>query len=146
MRLVVDASTIVAEVLRVRGRKLLAQPSLDLFVAEDAWSETEHELGKRVGLIVERGHLEPALAAQLLDEALALLAARVRILPTDAYVSQMDEARRRVPRDPRDAPTVALALALDCGIWTNDRDFFGCGLPVWVTDVLQAHLEAQAIG
>jgi hypothetical protein len=58
MRLAVDASTLIAEVLRVRGRKLIAHPALELVVAADAWNETEHELRKRVALLVERGHLE----------------------------------------------------------------------------------------
>jgi predicted nucleic acid-binding protein len=39
-------------------------------------------------------------------------------------------------RDPGDAPTLALALTLDCGIWTSDHDFFGCGMPVWSTETL----------
>ncbi|MBI4495215.1 MAG: hypothetical protein HY690_20765 [Chloroflexi bacterium] len=71
MQRVVDASTFVAEILRARGRKLLARPDLDLAVAAEAMSETEHELRKRVALLVERGHLEAASAAQLLEEALA---------------------------------------------------------------------------
>jgi hypothetical protein len=25
---------------------------------------------------------------------------------------------------------------MNCGIWTNDQDFFGCGLPTWTTDTL----------
>jgi hypothetical protein len=64
MRLVVDASTLVAEALRGRGRKLLAHPLLDLFVAADAWSETEHELRKCVAVLVERGYLQVAPAMQ----------------------------------------------------------------------------------
>jgi hypothetical protein len=85
MRLVVDASTLAAEALRARGPKLLAHPLLDLFVAADAWSETEHELRKPVALLVERGHLEVAPAMQLLDEVLATLAARVSLVPRDVY-------------------------------------------------------------
>ncbi|MBI3977481.1 MAG: nucleotide-binding protein, PIN domain-containing protein [Chloroflexi bacterium] len=142
MRLVVDASTLVAEVLRARGRKLLAHSSLDLAVAADAWSETEHELSKRVALLVERGYLEPASAIQLLDEALATIAARVTLVASEIYADRLAEARQRVPRDPRDAPTIALALTLDCGIWTGDHDFFGCGLPVWITETLLRHVEA----
>ena len=51
-----------------------------------------------------------------------------------------------MPRDPDDVPTVALALALGgdedrCGIWTNDGDFLGCGLPTWTTDMLLSHLR-----
>ena len=142
MRLVIDASTLVAEALRVRGRTLLAHPALDPVVAADAWNETEHELRKRVALLVERGHLEQAPATHLLDEVLATLAVRVTLVPSDVYAERLEQAQRRIPRDPGDAPTVALALTLDCGIWTGDHDFFGCGIPVWITETLQLHLEA----
>ena len=60
-----------------------------------------------------------------------------------AESDRLEEARRRIPSDPRDAPTVAVGLTLDCGIWTGDRDFFGCGLPVWTTETLQLYLETQ---
>jgi predicted nucleic acid-binding protein len=143
MRLVVDASTLVAEALRERGQARIADPELDLFVASDAWSETEHELRRRAAIVAERGYLEPTRAAQLLEDVWAVLTAAITVVPRDAYADWLAEARRRVPRDPNDAPTVALALALDCGIWTNDRDFFGCGLPVWVSETLQAHLASQ---
>ena len=53
-----------------------------------------------------------------------------------------DVARRRVPRDPNDWPTVALALTLECGIWTADADFLGCGVATWTTETLQLHLDA----
>jgi predicted nucleic acid-binding protein len=39
---------------------------------------------------------------------------------------------------------VALALTLDCGIWTADQDFFGCGLPVSTTETLTLHLRGSA--
>lgn len=143
MRLVVDASTLVAEALRARGRTLLLHPNLDLLVASEVWGETEHELRKRVALLVERGHLQADPATQLLDDVLAAIAVRVTLVDPEAYAPRLDEARQRIPRDAKDAPTVALALTLDCGIWTNDRDFFGCGVPVWVTETLQAHLGSQ---
>ena len=141
MQLVVDASTFVAEVLRARGRRLLARPDLDLVVAAEAMSETEHELRKRVAQLVERGHLEPAPAAQLFEEALATIAGKVTVIPHEVYAARLGEAWQRVPRDPRDAPTVALALTLDCGIWTGDYDFFGCGVSVWTTETLQQHFQ-----
>lgn len=143
MRLVVDASMLVAEALRVRGRTLLAHPTLDLVLAADTWSETQHELRKRVDLLARHGHLELASANQLLDEALAVIAEGVALAPPNVYANRIEEARRRVPRDPRDAPAVALALVLGCGIWTADYDFFGCGLPVWTTETLRLHLEVE---
>ena len=143
MRLVVDASTLVAEALRARGRELLAHPALDLLVASEAWDETQHELRRRVALLAERGHLEDGEITRLLDAAVTAVTTVVTIVPEDVYASRIDEARTRIPRDPRDAPTVALALALDCGIWTGDRDFFGCGLPVWTTETLLLHLSTE---
>ena len=143
MRLVIDASTLVAEALRTRGRRLLADPELDLFVADHAWQETVHELRKRVVLLTERGHLAAREAAAFLSDDFANLAERTTTVPPDRYDEHLTEAQWRIPRDPTDAPTVALALALECGIWTGDRDFFGCGLPVWATDVLQRYLEQR---
>ncbi len=141
MRLIVDASTLVAEVLRVRGRALLTHGSLDLLTATETWGETEYELQKRVAQFVRYGHLNGSAAEELLNEALDAVAARVTQVPRDTYAARIEEARRRIPRDFNDAPAVALALILNCGIWTGDRDFFGCGLPVWTIETLQLHLE-----
>jgi predicted nucleic acid-binding protein len=114
---------------------------LDLFAAADAWDETTHELRKRVALLIERAILIEDLAEELLDTALESIGTQLTVIQRSVYADRIDEARLRVPGDPRDAPTVALALALDCGIWTNDRDFFGCGLPIWTTETLQRVLE-----
>lgn len=146
MRLVVDASTLVAEALRERGRRLLSNPALDLIAPAEVVEETEHELRKRVDLIAERGHLDTETATGLLDVALAMIGARVLIAGREVYAARMEEARNRVPRDERDAPTVALAMALDCGIWTADQDFFGCGVPVWATETLALHLATTRDG
>jgi predicted nucleic acid-binding protein len=143
MQLVVDASILIEEGLRNRGRQLFEHPSLQLAVAAEAWSETVHERRKRVVLIVERGNLDPAEAAELAAKT-SVIDARVTVYKTVDYAGHFVEATRRIPRDPRDAHTIALALQLDCGIWTSDRDFFGCGLPVWSTEVLQTHLEHLA--
>ena len=141
MRLAVDASVLVGEALRLRGRKLLAHPDLELVIAEEAQQETVHELSRRVGLLIARGRLEEGAAAEFLAAATTVVRACVTVAPRQLYADRIDEARRRVPRDPRDAPLVALALTLDCGIWTADRDFFGCGLPVWTTETLLTHIE-----
>ena len=140
MRLVVDASTLVAEGLRTRGRRLIADPKFDLFFAAEAWSETQHEVRKRVALLVDRGHLLVESGSQLLDEALAAISQAVTIVPTSVYANRLQEAIRRIPRDDRDAPTVALSLVLGCGIWTGDRDFFGCGVAIWSTETLGLHI------
>ena len=43
-------------------------------------------------------------------------------------------------RDLDDWPIVATALTLDCPIWTEDKDFFGSGMPTWTTDRIHLFL------
>lgn len=40
------------------------------------------------------------------------------------YQQEYEEARKRIgKRDPDDVPLLALAMKLQCPIWTNDKDF-----------------------
>lgn len=138
--LVVDASVLVAELLRARGRARLAHPATTLFIPEETWGEVRHELPKRVRQVALRTGLAPGEGSALLAACLTAVQANVAIALAVTYTPLEAEARRRIPRDPRDWPTVALALALDAGIWTEDGDFLGCGLPTWTTASLANHL------
>ncbi|MGH3785563.1 MAG: PIN domain-containing protein [Pseudonocardiaceae bacterium] len=137
MIVVADASALVAELLRTRGRALLAHPDLRVVVAEEQWNETQHELQRRISTIVEQGRLTEEHAKRLHSDVLALVDERViEIIPRRFYQHMEAVARRRVPRDPRDWPPVALALVLDAGILTADRDFLGCGCATWTAETL----------
>lgn len=46
-------------------------------------------------------------------------------------------------RDPMDWPIAAAALALDCPIWTEDKDFFGVGIPTWTSDLVEIYLRGD---
>ena len=60
------------------------------------------------------------------------MAALVTIVGDDLYGDFEAEARKRLgARDPEDWPILAAALALGCPIWTEDTDFFGCGVATW---------------
>ena len=59
------------------------------------------------------------------------------------YALFEQDARRRIPRDPDDWHTVALALTLGADIWTQDKDFLGCGVATWTTDTLVARLSSR---
>lgn len=54
-----------------------------------------------------------------------------------------EEARARSPRDARDWPVDACALALSAGVWTHDKDFLGSGVATWTTETLPAWLDRQ---
>lgn len=140
MRLVVDANILVAELLRTRGQALIAHPTLELRIAESIWDEAEYELRKRIALMTMRGTLTTDVAERMLEAALVTANDWIVQVPQAIYDMREIVARARIPRDPDDWHTVALALAADAAIWTADADFLGCGIATWTTDTLLAHL------
>lgn len=129
MRLIVDANILVAELIRRRGRELIVHPELELYMAEKAWDEACHELSKRIAKMVQKGIFSQETGQKLLADAIALTEAKVSLIPHEVYAALETTAIARIPRDPDDWPTVALALVLRAAIWTSDNDFLGCGLP-----------------
>lgn len=69
----------------------------------------------------------------------------IQIIDTETYKSSESRARRQISeRDEDDWPILATALALDCPIWTEDSDFFGCGVATWTTSRLEVYLETAS--
>ena len=52
--IVVDASTLVSELVRSRGRHLLTRTDVRFVVAEDQWEETERALARRFDVLRTR--------------------------------------------------------------------------------------------
>ena len=141
MIIVADASVLVAQLLRQQGRVLLADPRLDVVVAAEQWDETLHEITRRLAVIVRQGRLTTDQADQLSTQIPALPTEHaIEVISRDFYEHMEAAARRRVPRDPNDWPTVALAMVLNAGILTGDHDFLGCGCPTWTVETLRAEL------
>jgi predicted nucleic acid-binding protein len=133
---------LVGELLRKRGRELLLHPDLRVLVAEHQWEETEHELTRRLDILQSRAILTATQRQALEQSVHSLVHARaIEVAPRDVYDSLEETALRRVPRDPRDWPTVALAIVLDTAILTGDNDFLGCGYPTWTVETLRHELE-----
>ena len=144
MILVANASVLVAELLRERGRVLVARADLRIVVAEDQWDEAQHELARRLAIIVEQGRLTANSAQALRASIQDLIDVRaIEVIPRAFYAHLESVALRRVPRDPNDWAPVALALALGAGILTGDQDFLGCGCPTWTVETLRAELDQQ---
>lgn len=134
--LVTDTNVLVSELLRARGRRWLAQPGPRLFVTQRVDVELRYELARRLQAVGERGQLTPELLTRMHAEALLLYREKVTVLPAEQYAALETVARPRIPGDPDDWPSVALALLLGAALWTEDRNFFGCGLSVWRTESL----------
>ena len=103
------------------------------------------ELPRRIQAFVRRRRLESKVGAELGHLCLEAVEANVVVLDEAIYSALEDEARARSRRDPADWLVVASALALSAGIWTNDNDFLGTGVPTWTTESLQAWLGRASL-
>jgi predicted nucleic acid-binding protein len=134
--LVVDANILIRAVLGKRVREVLEAhaESVSFFMPEVAYCEAEEHLA---ALVVKRGG-DPR-------KALALLRSLGRLLERvgdEVYGDFEAEARERLEtRDQDDWPILATALALGCPIWTEDSDFFGCGVATWTSNRVQVFLR-----
>jgi len=136
--LVLDANILIRAVLGSRVLFLLRKyVELVEFLAPDtAFQEAREHLPailERRGVVVA-----PAMAA--LESLLGL----VQMIEFETYAPFESLARRRLTRrDEDDWPILASALALECPIWTEDTDFFGCGVGTWTTDRVELY-QAEA--
>lgn len=141
MRLVVDTSVLVGELLRTQGRHRLADDRIDLYLPEQMWAETRVEIPRRIAAFVRARGLDADIARHLTSQSLLAVDLNVAVVETAVYSALEDEALARTPRDPTDWPVVACALALSAGVWTSDNDFLGAGVPTWTTQTLQLWLD-----
>lgn len=141
MRLVVDTSVLVGELLRLKGRARLGDDRLALFLPEQMWAEAQVELPRRIQAFARRRSLDRDVASDLVRLCLEAVEANVVVLDEAIYSAIEDDARARSLRDPADWPVVASALALGADVWTNDNDFLGTGVATWTTQSLQAWLD-----
>ncbi len=134
--LVLDASILVRAVLgrRVRDRIEAYSDEVTFFVPRTAYSQAEEHLA---ALVVHCGG-DP-------DKALAFLRALgnlVELIGSDVYGAFEPAALERLgKRDPDDWPILASALAIGCPIWTEDNDFFGCGVATWTSNRVEMFLR-----
>jgi predicted nucleic acid-binding protein len=136
--LVIDANILVRAVLGKRVREMIEAYAgkVSLFAPEVAFAEAEEHLPALV--IKHGGDPEKALAF------LATLRDVVEVIGNDVYGEFEAEARERLgQRDPDDWPILASALAIGCPIWTEDADFFGCGVATWTSNSVQMFLRAH---
>jgi predicted nucleic acid-binding protein len=65
-------------------------------------------------------------------------------VPEPAYTEAMKHLTAVVQKrggDPDDWPVLAAALAIGCPIWTEDADFFGCGVATWTSSRIRMFLR-----
>jgi predicted nucleic acid-binding protein len=136
---VIDANILIRAVLGKRTRAIIEgyAPLVDFLMTDVAVAEIKDHLPR---LLVKRS-LDPSEGTKVLEELLDL----IEIAGPETYQLFRTAAELRIgARDLDDWPTLALALTLDCSIWTEDADFFGAGIATWTTDRVEVLLRAHA--
>ena len=133
--LVLDANILIRAALGPRARSIIERHAdhADFFVPVYCADEAREHLPS---IVAKRG-LDDALILTCLDAILDL----VHPVQAPMYAGALDEALARLAgRDPFDTDVLALALTLECPIWTEDRDFFGTGVATWTSGQVERYL------
>ncbi len=134
-QLVVDANPLIAAMLGGRAREILFSGKFRFCSAQ----ATLFEVAKHLPWVADKLHLPESHLFQ-----------EFQLLPIEAcqpteYQTYEEQALRMIAaRDPLDAPVLALALARQLPIWSNDHDFEGlASVEVFTTSKLLARLAGE---
>ncbi|TLY48265.1 MAG: PIN domain-containing protein [Gammaproteobacteria bacterium] len=138
--LVLDANILIRAVLGSKVRDLLIanRETTDFFTPDVCWADAV----KYLPVIFKKRQLPSNPALTLLDNLKKI----IQIADEEIYKINSKEAQKRMKdRDIDDWPIAATALALDCAIWTEDKDFFGSGFSTWTTDKIHIFFEMTSV-
>lgn len=133
MRLAADANVLLAAVLGGRARLILESPQIqEILTVEQIVTEVEEYA---VFLARKKGLAEDLVL-------LAVGALPVTIVEQAAYKAAIPEATKRIgKRDPDDVELLALAIALNLPVWSNDKHFKQTGVEWLTTEALLKRLD-----
>ncbi len=114
MLFVVDANVVIAALISPSSHTndLLFSPKIECVAPEFI----EEEIKKYFSLIVSKS----GIPAEDVLINMQLLFSRIRILSSSEYESLREKATRISP-DPKDVEYIAVALAFNCPLWSNDK-------------------------
>jgi predicted nucleic acid-binding protein len=135
-RLVLDANILLRAVFGVRVRSLLEKyEDVVLFHAPDVCFA---DARKYLPEIAAKRGIDSAPGVEVLEQISHL----VEIVDRSLYEEHEASARERmISRDEADWPIVATSLLLKCPVWTEDRDFFGSGIPTWTSETVELYFK-----
>lgn len=135
--LVLDANILIREVFGSQIERLLKihEEVVAFYSPEICFVDA----GRRITAIAARGNVDLAASLLRLDR----LEQIVRVVYRSDYEALETTASDRIrSRDISDWPIVATCLLLDAPLWTEDRDFFGCGIATWTTNNVELYLKS----
>ena len=135
-RLVLDANILLRAAWGSKVRKLLDtyESAVGFFAPDVCFADAR----KYIPHIAKRRGVDPTAGLQVLEQ----LEQIVEVVDCSLYEAHESSARSRIAsRDVKDWPVVAVAMLLDCPIWTEDQDFFGSGIATWSTTNIELYLR-----
>ena len=141
IRLVVDTNVLMSALLRDDSftAKLLKSGSFDLYCPEEGLKE----IGCYKKYLISKQ--KPSIKRRSLEYAVKFVLGSVHIILSELYSQRMGEGYEVMKDiDGKDTPFLALALQLNCPIWSNDRHFKKQGAAkVYTTKEVVELLERQ---
>ena len=137
--LVLDANILMRAVLGKGAKALLTKYAdrVTLVAPDTAFQEARQRLPEVIA-----GRRMDSTPFMTYFESLSRI---IQTVEPEAYAGFEDIARARLAlRDEDDWPILAAALALRYPIWTEDSDFFGCGVATWTTDRVEIYLAQMS--
>jgi len=135
MKLVVDANTLISAFMKQsKTAELLVHPSLQLYAPQfigDEILKYKEEITIRTKRSIESFNM-------IISEIFSLII----FVPPEEVKTQLQQAAEISP-DPKDVPYLALALFLQCPLWSNDRELREKQkeVKVYTTQKLQEELQ-----
>ena len=119
-----DANVLLSAILGHAALEVFTQSEVSVLTTKAVLQEVRDYLP----LLAKQYDMLP----QVLEAQLRLLA--VRECEPDDYATKLEAARRAIAkRDPDDVDLLALALAFDVPVWSNDSDFKATGVEWYTT-------------
>jgi predicted nucleic acid-binding protein len=126
-----DANVLLSAVLGHAALRLFTQTDISVLTTRGVLRDVREYLP-----VVARQY---DMLPQALEAQLRLLA--VRECDPSEYAHAVEAASRAIAkRDPHDVDLLALALAFEIPVWSNDSDFKGAGVEWYTTARLLRHL------
>ncbi len=127
MRLAVDANLLLAASLGGVTRSVFFRPGWFFFTTSSVVAEVKEHAPL---IAIRRG-----LSLTEAEESFRSLP--VTVVPDAEFADRLTDAMQRIGDvDPDDAPLLALALALEIPVWSNDGDFEGTGAELLTSSMI----------
>ena len=134
--ILLDANILVRAILGVKVPTILDkyQNIVNFYTASQCFDEVNEHLPL---ILAKRGIKSDKTMLQIKQ-----LKTVVHQFNESIYLNAKDEAQARIQsQDIDDWPLIALSILFNYPIWTEDKDFFGTGVPTWRTHNVEIYLQ-----